>query len=204
MDFQGRNADAVRALALQIGGEARIPDLDRHSPMVGLVAYTDRHDVERQMDVLPSPHGLSDSGKVLRAALPLPLHPDAAVLVMHPVDALRSRVANSTLPDKQTARGRRQLDAAVLIVPAYGRLTLDQADRAQDTQTRAHAARVVMSMNEAVFKLAMGRVARRLLVERQVDIAAAILRDPRLPAKHLNVRLAQIDVILATRPSPGR
>ena len=137
-------------------------------------------------DVLPRPFGLDGSAVAQNAPL-LHLHADSAlqigIHVMHPVDVLRSRVANSALANKQTERAARQLDAAVAIVPAYGRMLLD------------HGAdpRLVTNMNESVFRLAYKDArALRLYLSGTADVAEAVLDDPRLPAAHRETRLPQL------------
>lgn len=190
IDFQGPR-DALRNLAALLGGSARPTRSGERTLHAGLVVFRDSAGHERQLDVLSQPYGLRGESVAKNAPdLQLVGPPgQVTVYVMHPVDVLRSRVANSTLPNKQTTRADEQLAAAVAIVPAYGRMLLD------------HGAdpRLVTNMNEAVFGLAHhNHQAIRLYLSGKADVAVAVLDDSRLPEAHRTVRLPQLRAQLAT------
>lgn len=75
---------------------------------------------------------------------------------MSPLNCLASRVENTLLQNKQTERADRQLRAAVAIVPAYGRMLLDQG-------AETHA---VTRLSEGVLRLLQGSPAAQRLHER--------------------------------------
>lgn len=185
VDLQG-SRDALEEIARLLDGRSRLASFDDHTPLAGVVVFVDADGYERQLDVLPRPFGL-DGAAVARNAPLLHLRPDigrgAKVRVMHPVDVLRSRVANSALADKQTERAAQQLHAAVALVPAYGQMLLD------------HGAdpRLVTNMNESVFRLAYKDArALRLYLNGTADIADAVLYDVRLPEAYLSTRFPQL------------
>jgi hypothetical protein len=103
--------------------------------------------------------------------------------VMHPERCLRSRVANSRLPDKNTALAWRQLRVAIKLVAAFSRFLLDSDE----------SPRLVMKLNERVFELAYyNRDAMRIYIEEGIDVFDAALVDKRLPERHLDIRLPQM------------
>jgi hypothetical protein len=191
VDFQG-SREALGAVARLLEGRSRIPSFDNHTPLAGIVVFRDSDDHERQLDVLPQPHGLNGEAVAKNAPdfeIPQQGGGNLRIYVMHPVDVLRSRVANSALPNKQTERAADQLAAAIAIVPAYGRMLLD------------HGAdpRLVTNMNEAVFRLAHDDSrAMRLYIAGKADVAAAVLDDQRLPQVHREARLPQLRAQLTT------
>lgn len=110
--------------------------------------------------------------------------------VMHPERCLRSRVANTTLPGKNTDLAKRQLKASIVLVRAFSQFLLDEGE----------SLRIVMKLNERVFDLALRNPdALRLYLDDGVDVSAAVLGDPRLPSAHLDVRLPQLRLQLKTK-----
>jgi hypothetical protein len=85
------------------------------------------------------------------------------VLVMNPIDYLRSRIANSALPGRATEHSFVQLDAAIELTRTYALSLLDNGE----------ASRTVLKFNEEVFDLALNNhQAMQLYLEHGVDIAA--------------------------------
>jgi len=73
LDFQDRRIHLL-ATAKALDGIARSPDFENMSPMVGFVRFVDEASYERQVDFLPSPHGLDDEMVIKRArTLTVPL-----------------------------------------------------------------------------------------------------------------------------------
>ncbi len=189
LDFQG-GADAVRLAARLLGGRHRIARLDDHSSQTGAIAFQDSAGRERIVDFLTYPYGLDARG-VERRAIPLDVSvsdgPPVRVHVMNPIDCLRSRVANTALPGRPPEHSNAQLSAAIALVPAYGRLLLDQGANP----------RKVTQLNERVYDLALRSPQARKLYAKGVDVARAELDDSRLPYAHRTVRLPQLRARLA-------
>ena len=189
IDFQGDRNAVVHAAKL-LGGTFSIPAFDDSTPQTGVACFLDSDGVTRTLDFLAQPHGL-DADDVRTTAIEvdidLPDGPAIPLWVMHPERCLRSRVANTTLPGKNTELAMRQIQAAITLVPAFGRLLLD----------RGVSPKIVMKMNERVFDLALrDRSALRLYLEADLDVSGAVLEDPRLSEAHLSLRLPQLRVQL--------
>jgi hypothetical protein len=186
LDFQGYKSDVELAAKL-LGGRLFVPGWDDHTPMTGKTVFMDSEGYERTLDFLAQPYGL-EAEDVRQTAIEVDIEMEDGRLiplwVMHPERCLRSRVANSELPNKQTPLAWRQLDAAIGCVRAFGRLLLDEEDV---------PLRTVMKLSERVYELARyDRRARKIYLERGVDVLQAIVDDPRLPEAHRKVRLPQI------------
>ena len=157
------------------------------------MTFADSDGYEREVDFLPKPHGMRGA-YVARNAQEIeirsPAGPPTRLYVMHPLDVLYSRVANSDLPEKQTQRARNQIAAAIALVPAYGRHLLDLGGLPRD----------VVNMNNTVFGLANqhNKRAMRLYFEHNLDVAQAVLDDERLPALHRDQELPELRAQLAT------
>lgn len=185
VDLQG-GPDAVRQAARLLDGKHRISRFDDHTTQAGAVLFLDSAGEERVLDFLSHPYGL-DSADVLERSIPLDIEirdsPVVRIAVMNPIDCLRSRIANSDLPGREPEHAEAQLRAAISLVPAYGRLLLDQG-----VDTRA-----VTALNEHVYDLALDdRRAKKLYLEQGIDVAKAELDDPRLPEPHRAIRLPQL------------
>jgi hypothetical protein len=103
--------------------------------------------------------------------------------VMHPERCLRSRVANTKLPGKNTVLSWRQLRVAIKLVSAFSRFLLDSDE----------SPRLVMKLNERVFELAYhNRDAMQIYLEEGIDVFDAAVDDERLPDRHLDTRLPQM------------
>lgn len=184
VDLQG-GPDAVREAARLLHGKLRLSRFDDHTTQAGAVSFLDSAGDERVLDFLKHPYGL-DSAGVLERAIPLDIDLGDKVVriaVMNPIDCLRSRIANTDLPGREPEYAEAQLSAAITLVPAYGRLLLDQG-----IDTRA-----VTALNEHVYGLALNdRRAKKLYREQGIDVANAELDDPRLPEPHRSIRLPQL------------
>jgi hypothetical protein len=136
------------------------------------VTFADSDGYEREVDFLPKPHGMRGANVARNAQeieIRSPAGPPTRLYVMHPLDVLYSRVANSGLPEKQTQRARNQIAAAIALVPAYGRHLLDLGGLPRD----------VVNMNNTVFGLANqhNKRAMRLYFEHNLDVAQAGAAD---------------------------
>lgn len=185
IDFQGSRSDVELAARL-LGGELYLPGFDNHTPQTGMAVFVDSHGHKRTLDFLAQPHGL-EAQDVRDTAIEIDINlPDGRRIplwVMNPDRCLRSRVANTSLPGRDTELARRQLRASIAIVHAFGRYLLDVGERP----------RIVTRINERIFELAQHKEeALRLYLEQGIDVLDAVLVDDRLPAKHLEIRLPQL------------
>jgi hypothetical protein len=185
VDFQGDKSTVVLAARL-LGGKLFLPSMDDATPQTGMAKFLDSEGYERTLDFLEQPRGL-DAEDVRNTAIEVDISladgRKIPLWVMHPERCLRSRVANTTLPGKDTPLAERQLRAAISLVPAFSRLLLDEGE----------SPRIVMKINERVFDLAYrDRSALRLYLEKGIDVSHAVLEDHRLPEPHLRIRLPQL------------
>lgn len=197
IDFQGPPS-AVLASAELLAGEARIATFDDHGPNSGVTVFSDHAGHRRVIDFLTAPYGL-DAQDVEDSAIEVIVDgPDGEPITLwalHPERCLRSRVANRSLMSKQTALARAQLEAAIGLVPAFGRYLLDEGV----------APKKVMRLNERVFELAYhwdNAIAAYL--EDGVDVWQAVLHDERLPERHRTIRLPQMEELVRRRRAQRR
>jgi hypothetical protein len=205
IDFQASQA-AVGAIADLLQGTWRAPGHDSQEALSGVVQFSDNDGYPREIDFLHTPYGMH-AGSVRHNAQPIDVQaPGGArtrLYVMHPLDVLFSRVANSALPAKQTQLAHDQIAAAIALVPAYGRHLLDLGGRPGD----------VVAQNKGVMSIATQKNHRssRVYFEHGLDIADAVLRDERLPVEHLDTELPALAAELQQHraryrqpPEPGR
>jgi hypothetical protein len=127
VDFQGAGR-AVGVVADLLDGTWRSRPHGAYSVLNGVVTFLDGDGHEREIDFLTAPHGLRSANVARNARLievDTPDGPPVRLTIMHPIDVLRSRVANRVLPEKQTQLAHEQIAAAIALVPAYGRHLLD-------------------------------------------------------------------------------
>jgi hypothetical protein len=91
-------------------GAHRLSRFDEHTTQTCAVAFNDSTGEQRVLDFLSHPYGL-DAERVSERAIPLDIDAGGPapvrISVMHPLDCLRSRVANSDLPNRATDQLRR-------------------------------------------------------------------------------------------------
>jgi hypothetical protein len=183
IDFQGSRSLLAKAADL-LGGEMRIPSPDHHTPIIGIVTFLDSDGYQRQLDLLDCPHGLRPT-EVSTSAIPLEIsRPDGTsvpISVMHPERCMESRVHNTSLPDKQTDLGWRQLRASIACARAFSAELLD-----------AGHTRDVLKLNERIFHFAQNDRCSRLALEKGIEIFDAVLDDERLSDKFRTIRLPQM------------
>ena len=89
---------------------------------------------------------------------------------------MESRVYNSGLPNKDTSLAWKQLEASVACARGFSALLLD--DLGED------GVRPVLNLNNRIYRFALrNRYARRIAVERGIEVFDAVLLDDRLPTK---------------------
>lgn len=161
--------------------------------MTGKAVFHDSDGYKRTLDFLAQPYGL-EAEDVDETAIEIEVRTDddhtIPLWVMHPERCLRSRVANSALPNKQTDLAWRQLARSIECVRAFGLLLLDMGEDA----------RTVTRLNERVFELAYhDRRARSIYTEHGIDVMNALVHDGRLPKAHLEIRLPQMRRLMTGR-----
>jgi hypothetical protein len=111
VDFEG-NARAARRAAELLGGVARIPSMDEHTPNTGLVLFNDSEGIDREIDFIGEPLGLRHRD-VRDTAVLLTLDSadqnDVPLWLMHPG---QSRAADQRA-DLQEVRRRSPLPRAL-------------------------------------------------------------------------------------------
>jgi len=191
LDFQG-SRDDVELAARLLSGESFIAAIDDFTPMTGKAVFLDSDGHKRTLDFLAQPYGL-DAEDVDKTAIEIEVIAGDRTIplwVMHPERCLRSRVANSALPNKQTDLAWRQLTRAIECVHAFGLLLLDVGE----------SPRVVTQLNERVFELAYhDRRARKIYADRGIDVLDALIDDDRLSDAHRQIRLPQMRQLVTAR-----
>jgi hypothetical protein len=190
IDFEGAAQSARRAGEL-LRADVQIPEIDRHTPNTGLVVFKDSDGVEREMDFLLAPYGLT-TRDVRNTAIRLNVakagSPEVPVWVMHPERCMESRVHN-VVGLKQSGRiAMDQLRHAVVCAKEFSRYLL--GDEAVE---QAERIRAVLNLNERIFKKCLKvRVFRDVFFEYGVDPFDAVLVDDLLPERFRTRRYPQM------------
>jgi hypothetical protein len=195
IDFVG-DRRAVAICAERLGGEARIPDLDDHTPNTGMVKFVDAAGDTQNIDFIDQPHGLT-AREVHRTAVPVRVLDDrgrptsVAFLVMQPVLVMESRVHNTMgLPGYRSPHSLQQLRASMACAREYLRGLLDAGE-----------IRAVLRLNERIFTFCLkDRDGRLVAAKLGVDPFTAVeADDDRLPARFREIRFPQMQRELAAR-----
>lgn len=191
IDFCG-SAKVVASVAQRLGGTHQLPEPFSNTPNTGLVEFLDPSGHLRRIDFLGHPYGL-DYEAVLDWAVDVdvPMSGDVVSFkVMHPVHCVQSRISNvGGLPGYQTAHALTQARASLSCAHEYLRDLLD-----------ADAIRVVLDMNEHLYRFAWGDLnARNVAKEHGIDAFTALLVDDRLPRDFLTKRYPDMQRRLAWR-----
>jgi hypothetical protein len=197
IDFEG-SARSVRRAAVLLNGEARIPDMDDHTPNTGVVVFRDTSGDERVIDFIDAPFGL-DARDVRETAVEMELERPTGVvraLVMHPERCMESRVYNAVGLRQVSPLAMRQLAASIRCAKAWSSLLLDTDDLPEAVRTRA-----VLRLNERVFRKCLrDRHFRRLHFAHGVDPFEAVLVEHKLlPDRFKSERYEQMQRVLADR-----
>jgi hypothetical protein len=171
IDLHG-SRDIVPICAEVLNGEFRLPTMDDVQVSAGLVLYTDRNGVARQLDILNLVHGL-DETSIRQTAVSVPLADGTEVRVMHPLLCMQSRVHNvMTLSSKyDTPHGLRQLRASIVCLREY---VIEMLDKGGDP-------REALNIHKTTFRFCTAQIARRLFRTKGIDPFDAVRPHPRLP-----------------------
>lgn len=191
IDFKG-GQKAVKECAKAWGGEARLSNIDDHTPNSGVVII----DIEGErlsVDFLWSVIGLSN-GQVeaerLKFALPVNDKMDSAFYVLSPFLCLVSRVFNICSLHRTDKHSVDQLRTAVVIVKCDMLEKLESKDE-----------ELARELAEKVFKLASSPEGLRVFIEHEVAVFEAIPDDERFYSEFRGKRYPQMRKIMKTKLS---
>jgi hypothetical protein len=149
VDFEG-NARAARRAAELLGGVARIPSMDEHTPNTGLVLFNDSEGIDREIDFIGEPLGLRHRD-VRDTAVLLTLDSadqnDVPLWLMHPERCMESRVYNVQVLRHDDDQAIRKLCASIVCAREWSRLLLGDEGIPDSDRVRA-----VLRINERIFK----------------------------------------------------
>lgn len=117
-DFLGTKAEA-EVIARELGSEARIPDLDDHTPNAAVIDFPGVSGKKLHIDILSGVLGLS-SEDVRRLAVYVAIEDNPPIPVLHPLLVLESRCINlEKLAEKRRGNGITQARVACKVVEHY-------------------------------------------------------------------------------------
>ncbi len=190
IDFEG-GARAVRRAADLLTARMRLAGMDDHSPNTGIVLFVDADGVEREIDFIDQPLGLS-ARDIRDTAVRLVLFKDwagheVAVWVMHPERCMESRIYNAQILGKTDALAMRQLGASIACAREWSRYLLD--DDPSPERVRA-----VLRINERIFRKCVRDIHfRSAELGLGIDPFEAVLAEhPALPGRFRERRYSQM------------
>ena len=194
IDFEGAAQSARRAGEL-LRGQVQIPEIDRATPNTGLVVFTDSDGVERELDFLIAPYGLTARevrDTAVRINVAKPGEPEIWVWVMHPERCMESRVHNVVGLKQRGELAIDQLRRSVICARRFSQYVLDDGSVPKKDRVKA-----VLRLNERIFKKSLNvRAFRDVFFDHGVDPFEAVLIDDRLPAEFIKRRHPQmVDLI---------
>ena len=197
IDFEG-DADAARAAAELVGGRARLPSFDHHTPLTGVVFFDDGSGNGRRIDFLLAPFGL-DRHDVRDTAIELDVGTEesrATLWIMHPERVMESRIANVQTLGIDDPHAMAQLRASISVAREWSRQLLGDEPTAPPDRVRA-----VLRLNERIFRKCVGEHRfRQLFSKRGVDpFEAVLVHDDRLPDAFRARRYPQMVELLNQR-----
>jgi hypothetical protein len=174
-----------------LGGVARVPTIDEHTPNAGVVMFDDTDGVRRRIDFLDAPLGL-DADDVRATAVQLELGQEeqhVLVWLMHPERCMESRICNVQILGIDDDHAMAQLRASIEIAREWSRLLLGDESVLERDRVRA-----VLRINERIFRKCVGDLHFRAVYEqRGIDpFDAVIAEHDRLPAQFRERRYPQM------------
>jgi hypothetical protein len=199
IDFRATRQTVARAAEL-LGGEARLPTIDDHTPSTGLILFLDSDGQTRQIDFVDAPYGLKADDVVATAQhiLLADAQGDVPAVLIHPQRLVESRVYNIIGLKQDSPHALRQARAAIACAGAFSRFILDAEDPDQRTRARA-----VLKLNERIYRFCLRGPARQFVRQTGMDPFDAIVNDhPALPEKFRTLRFPQMKARLAHASEP--
>jgi hypothetical protein len=194
IDFRGARQTVQRAATL-LGGRARLPSIDDHTPSTGLVLFVDGEGRKRQIDFVDTPYGLN-ARDIVETAQHIVLRDaqgEVPAVVIHPERLMESRVHNVIGLGQRSPHALRQARAAIECAHAFSRFILDTDEIGPVTRRRA-----VLKLNERIYRFCRRPIARQFVLETQADPFEAVLVDHSgLPQKFRTIRYPQMQDELA-------
>lgn len=189
IDFEG-DARSVRRAAELLSGRMRLAGMDDNTPNTGMVLFVDADGVEREIDFIDQPLGLTADDvrdTAVRLVLSTERDEDVTVWVMHPERCMESRIYNAQTLGKTDPVAIRQLEASIVGAREWSRYLLDQ-------QASSERVRAVLRVNERVFRRCVTDIHfKRLARDLAIDPFAAVLVDhDALPNRFKQTRYAQM------------
>lgn len=199
IDFEG-SSRSVRQAAELLAAKAQIAAIGDFTPNTGLVLFTDADGVEREIDFIEAPLGLT-ARDVRETAVRLEMPESdggesAAVWVMHPERCMESRVVNATVLGKTDALALDQLRVSVICARLWSKVILDSADVPSEDRIRA-----VLRLNERIFRKCLtDKRFRDVVLDHDVQpFDAVLVDDTRLPEPVRATRYPQMKDQLESR-----
>lgn len=181
VDFLGSVSD-VEVCARRLGGNAAYPSPDQiNTPEVGIVICT-INGKSLKINFLANLAGLT-SAKVRQAAIQTQIG-EVVLRVLHPVNVVKSRLANIVQLRRHDPLSLRQMRVSIYVVSEYIRRAI------------AERPRIGLDLIENVFDLALSREGIKLWYEFDIDIFKAIRPFERLPEEFSSTRLPQMKAFL--------
>lgn len=184
VDFLGTVQD-VQTCARRLGGKVAYPSPDQfNTPEVGVV-YCILKGNRVKIDFLGYLAGL-DSHDIRKAAIPAEM--DGVVLrVMHPINVLRSRVANVVQLRRRDSLALRQTRVAIHIAAEYTR------------RVGLERPRTALNLIEEVFDIACSKEGIRVWYDHGIDVFDAARSFGGLPTEFAKKRLPQMQAHLSEK-----
>jgi len=177
VDFLARSAADKKPVARMAGviqGKAVYPSARALTALVGQAMLDVSDEEYLNVDVIFKVIGIEGESIRKRAVKIEPVG-RPAFLVMHPLDVLRSRVANlHKIPEKQNDKGKAQLALAIEV----GRAFLREQNRLSDPAATAEGRSPVQDYVSAIEKIATEDAGRKIAQRHGLHVADAI--DPHL------------------------
>jgi hypothetical protein len=187
IDFLGDSEAVLRCAKLLEGKPMLFPK--PVDPIAGTVSYMNAEGQARTIDFLKRAHGLSVDD-IRETALPVdvdsPSGEPSTIWIMHPERIMESRLANLSLPGKDSELALNQLRVAIACARQF---MVEVVLRDEDRSDRAD---IAMAHNERVAKAAKAAGGLRAFHEFGIDVMDALVVDDRLSENHLAKRVPQL------------
>lgn len=195
VDFLG-DVNAANRFASRLNGKAHVADAFDPTPNAAVVVFADHKGENRCIDFLKHVFGL-DRQRIIETSIPISLidadgkPSNTSFRILNPVLCMESRVHNSIgLPLYYgTPHGLNQMRASIVCAREYLRELLQRGD-----------IRSVLRANEQIFRFVMrNHNGRRAYEATGIDPFGAVVHEPPLPDRFINVRYPQMKQSLAAR-----